>query len=164
MKRSPAESYEYGHRASPCAMLSGPVQVCAGHATRSDISCNLAFTPAQPCGQSDSMSTSLSLYCFKHMRPVLDTTVDEASAMGATTSNHAIETIPQVDTTIFVVDYGSWTTPYAPGKGLVARAGLCWPPTGAWPSRSEPCAPDVMIECNAQFRRPLWLATVGSGV
>ena len=49
------------------------------------------------------------------MRPVLDTTVDEASAMGATTSNHPIETIPQGDTTIFVVDYGSWTTPYAPG-------------------------------------------------
>ena len=65
------------------------------------------------------------------MRPVLDTTVDEASVMGATTSNHTIETIPQGDTTIFVVDYGFWKTPYAPGKGLLARAGLCWAPVGA---------------------------------
>ena len=65
------------------------------------------------------------------MRPALDTTVGEDSAIGATTSNHNIETIPQGGTTIFVVDYGSWTTPYAPGKGLVARAGLCWAPKGA---------------------------------
>ena len=47
-----------------------------------------------------------SLYCLKHMRPVLDTTVDEASIMGATTSNHTIETIPQGDKTIFVVVMG----------------------------------------------------------
>ena len=105
-----------------------------------------------------------SLYCLKHKRPVLDTTVDDASAMGATMSNHTIQTIPQGDITIFVVDYGSWKAPYAPGKGLVARAGLCWAPTGAWPSRSEACAPDVMIEGNAQFRRPLWLETNVSGV
>ena len=65
------------------------------------------------------------------MRPVLDTTVGEASAMGATTTNHTIETTPQGDTTIFVVDYGSWTTPCATGKGLVDRAGLCWTPKGA---------------------------------
>ena len=78
------------------------------------------------------------------MRPVLDTGGDNTSDMGATTSNHAIENIPKGDTLIFVVDYASWTTPYAPGKVLVPRAGLCWARAGECPSRWEPCATDAM--------------------
>ena len=53
------------------------------------------------------------------MRPVLDTTVDEASVMAATTSNHTIETIPQGYTTIFVVVMGH-------GKRLTHLASDSW--------------------------------------
>ena len=89
------------------------------------------------------------------MRAGPNTTVDEASAMGAITSNHNIETIPEGDTTTIE------TIPE--GDTTIFLAGLCWAPTGAWSSRSEVCASDVMIECNAQFRRPLWRETIVSG-
>ena len=74
-----------------------------------------------------SLSILLKTHCLKH----LDTTGYDISDVGAITSKHAIDTIPKGDTLIFVVDNASWTTPYAPAKGLVARADLCWVPTEA---------------------------------